>query len=70
MSDRSGKVLKPARMTVWFNGIKVQDDYPLEGPTSHTKRSYYAKHPDKLPLELQDHASTVRFRNIWIQPLP
>lgn len=68
--DEAGKILKPARITAWLNGVKVQDDYPLSGPTNYSTRKAYEKHPDKLPLELQDHASTARYRNIWIQPLP
>jgi len=68
--DAAGKVIKPARITAWLNGVKVQDNYELSGPTSYRKRADYAKHPEKLPLELQDHTSLVRYRNIWIEPLP
>jgi 2-keto-4-pentenoate hydratase/2-oxohepta-3-ene-1,7-dioic acid hydratase in catechol pathway len=66
----TGAVTTPARMTVIHNGIVVQDNYSLLGPTSHTRRDPYERHADKLPISLQDHGNPVRFRNIWIRPLP
>ena len=66
--DASGGLLSPARMTVFHNGILVQDDVPLTGPTAHKARPPYAVHPEKQPLSLQDHGHPVRFRNIWIRP--
>ncbi|MEO8200610.1 MAG: DUF1080 domain-containing protein [Gemmatimonadota bacterium] len=67
--DGDGKVTAPARMTVLFNGVLVQDNAVLVGPTSHMERAPYAKHPDRLPLSLQDHGHKVRYRNIWIREL-
>lgn len=67
--DAQGKLLGPARMTVLFNGILVQDAVELVGPTSHQERKPYAAHPDRLPISLQDHGHAVRFRNIWIRSL-
>ncbi|MGD9523812.1 MAG: DUF1080 domain-containing protein [Gemmatimonadales bacterium] len=64
-----GSVTQPARMTVFHNGVLVQDHVTLLGPTSHMVRTPYARHPDRLPLGLQDHGTPVRFRNIWIRPL-
>lgn len=62
-------VTAPARMTVLHNGVLIQDNVALTGPTSHAKREPYAVHADRLSLGLQDHGSPVRFRNIWIRPL-
>lgn len=64
-----GKVLTPARLTVFLNGILVQDNEELTGPTAHKARPPYKAHADKLPIALQDHSHPVRFRNIWIREL-
>lgn len=68
--DDAGTLLRPARVTVFHNGVLVQDNVTLVGPTSHKKRSAYKAHPDKLPLRLQDHSDPVRYRNIWVRELP
>jgi 3-keto-disaccharide hydrolase len=67
--DGSGKLVSPARLTVLHNGVLVQDNRELSGPTAHKARPPYEAHPDKLPLSLQDHGNPVRFRNIWIREL-
>lgn len=67
--DAQGKVLRPARVTVLHNGVLVQDNVALTGPTAHGERPPYKKTPEKLPLALQDHHNPVRFRNIWIREL-
>jgi hypothetical protein len=63
------KLLRPARVTVLHNGVLVQDNVELTGPTAHGERPLYKPGPDKLPLQLQDHGSPVRYRNIWIREL-
>jgi len=68
--DTAGKVLSPARVTVFHNGVLVQDNVALSGPTAHMRRPPYRAHPDKLPLMLQDHGNPVRYREIWIRELP
>jgi hypothetical protein len=67
--DADGKLLRPARVTVFHNGVFVQDNVELSGPTAHGQRPPYKAQPDKLPLALQDHGNPVRFRNIWIREL-
>ncbi|MCK4760367.1 MAG: DUF1080 domain-containing protein [Candidatus Aminicenantes bacterium] len=64
-----GSLIYPARMTVFHNGILVQNNVELMGPTAWKKRVLYQAHANKLPLSLQDHGSPVRFRNIWIREL-
>ncbi len=64
--DAEGKLIRPARMSVEVNGVKVQDKAELTGPTVWRKRPPYAAHPARLPLALQNHGDIVRFRNIWL----
>jgi hypothetical protein len=65
--DGSGKLVHPAHVTVLHNGVLVQDNVEIQGPTSSGKP--YDPHPEKLPLALQDHNHPVRFRNIWVREL-
>jgi hypothetical protein len=67
--DDQGKLLAPARMTILYNGLLVQHDVALTGPTGWLKRRPYSAHPDKLPISLQDHGNPVLFRNIWVREL-
>jgi hypothetical protein len=67
--DAAGKVAQPARMTVLHNGVLVQDNAVLSGPTAFQRRPPYEKHADRLPISLQDHEMKVRFRNIWVRDL-
>jgi hypothetical protein len=67
--DEDGKVLAPARMTVFHNGILVHDSAALTGPTAHKARPPYKMHADRLPISLQDHDHPVRYRNIWLRNL-
>jgi hypothetical protein len=68
--DGAGKATGPARATVLHNGILVQDDMALLGPTTNGMRAPYTAHADKLPIKLQDHGHPVRYRNIWVRELP
>ena len=67
--DAAGKVTSPARLTVLHNGVLVQDNVVLSGPTADKARPPYERHADRLPISLQDHGTKVRFRNIWIRDL-
>jgi Domain of Unknown Function (DUF1080) len=67
--DTAGKLLRPAHVTVFHNGILVQDNVELTGPTANGKRPPYKPGPEKSPLSLQDHGKPVRYRNIWIREL-
>lgn len=67
--DNDGDVVTPARMTVYHNGVLVQDNVELTGPTAWKDRPPYQAHDTQLPLRLQDHDHSVRFRNIWVREL-
>jgi hypothetical protein len=63
-----GSLATPAKVSAWLNGIQVQNNFELPGPTEHQKRLPYAAHDTKLPLMLQNHGQIVRYRNIWLLP--
>ena len=67
---KNGQAVDPGYVTVFMNGVLVQDHTPIEGPGGHLGRSRPRPFPDKGPLSLQDHGNPVRFRNIWYRPLP
>lgn len=67
--DPEGKLVSPVRLTVFQNGVLVQNNVALVGPTSWLERAPYQTHPEKQPLSLQDHGNPVRFRNIWVREL-
>jgi N-acetylglucosamine malate deacetylase 1 len=68
--DRVGKLVEPARLTVVHNGILVQNNEEILGPTRWLRWDRYEQHEDRAPIKLQDHGHTVRFRNIWLVNLP
>jgi hypothetical protein len=63
-------VERPARMTVFWNGVLVQDNFELVGQTVFGRKATYSPHADKLPISLQDHSHPVRYRNVWVRELP
>ena len=65
-----GQLLDPARMTVLHNGVLVQNNETLLGPTMWLATSRYEAHGDAGPIRLQDHDTPVRFRNIWVRRMP
>jgi hypothetical protein len=67
---KDGKEIDPGYLTVFVNGVLVQDHTPLEGGGGHKARSKAHAFPDKGPLKLQDHGNPVRYRNVWYRPLP
>jgi hypothetical protein len=64
-----GKVTKPAIVTVFHNGVLVQNHFELIGGTYFDKPAAYTKHPERLPINLQFHGNETRFRNIWIREI-
>ncbi len=67
---RDGKLVDAGYITVFCNGVLMQDHTPIEGPGGHMRRFPMRPFPDAGPLTLQDHGNPVRFRNIWYRPLP
>lgn len=63
------KLLSPARVTVFHNGVLVQYDEEIHGETGHRIIPEYKQKTSKGPLGLGGHGCPVRFRNIWVRPL-
>jgi hypothetical protein len=69
--DPSGDLRSPARVTVFFNGVLVQNDVALRGETVFVGEPSYHAYSD-APILLQAHGDPsppVSFRNIWLREL-
>jgi hypothetical protein len=67
-----GTVNTPARVTVIFNGIVVQNNVELAGPTQYIGPAAYRQAHGASPIKLQSHGDKSEpnsFRNIWIREL-
>lgn len=63
------KLVAPARVTLFHNGVLVQSNEEIHGETGHRIVPQYTQKISKGPLALGGHDCPVRFRNIWIRPL-
>ncbi|WP_162051919.1 3-keto-disaccharide hydrolase [Pontibacter pamirensis] len=63
-----GTLFTPARVTVLHNGILVQNNTEVKGPTEYIGLPEYKAH-GKAPISLQDHGNPVQYRNVWIREL-
>jgi hypothetical protein len=69
--NEDGSVQSPARVTVLHNGVLVQNNTVLKGPTLYIGTPSYKKH-GAAPIKLQAHgdkSEPLSFRNIWVRPL-
>ncbi len=67
-----GSLESPASVTVFMNGVLVQNHTVLQGPTQYIGKAAYRKAHGPAPIKLQDHgdpSEPISFRNIWIRPL-
>ena len=67
---KTNEVVRPATITIFHNGVLVQDHWAIKGVTWHKKQSAYRYHADKMPIQLQDHGNPIRYRNIWVREIP
>jgi len=69
--DADGSLKSPAYVTVFFNGVLVQNHFQLQGETLYIGKPFYRKH-DAAPIKLQAHgdpSQPISFRNIWVREL-
>ncbi|MDR0794093.1 MAG: DUF1080 domain-containing protein [Chitinophagaceae bacterium] len=67
-----GTLESPARVTALFNGVLVQNNFELKGPTQYIGKPAYRKAHGDSPIKLQAHgdkSKPISFRNIWVRPL-
>ena len=64
-----GKKTEPARVTVFWNDQKVQDDTRIPGPTRLGQTERGGNGVLTGPILLQDHGNPVQYRNIWLERL-
>jgi hypothetical protein len=66
-----GSLKTPAYVTVFFNGVLVQNHFELTGETRYIGKPFYKKF-DSAPIKLQAHGDRNEpdsFRNIWVREL-
>jgi hypothetical protein len=66
-----GAMKTPAKVTVLFNGVLVENGAELLGPTLYIGKPVYQKH-GPAPIKLQAHgdrSEPISFRNIWVREL-
>lgn len=69
--NNDGSLKHPARVTVFLNGVLVQNDVELQGATVYVGKPHYKAHGPS-PIKLQDHgdpSEPISFRNIWVRGL-
>ncbi len=64
-----GKLTRPAFVTVFANGILLHHRKEITGRMSHRVVGTYEPHGTEEPLGLQNHDTSVRYRNIWVRRL-
>jgi hypothetical protein len=62
------KLVKPGYVTVFHNGVLVQDHAEIWGETLNRQVGKYSPIGD-MPLLLQNHNNPDRYRNIWVRRL-
>ena len=64
-----GKLVKPAYVTIFHNGVLLHHRQEVLAPTGHRVRSEYVPHEAEGPILLQMHRNPVRYRNVGVRRL-
>lgn len=65
-----GKIETPAKLTLMHNGVFLHNRREYYGPTGGGVVPQYRTLTPAAPIRLQNHGNPVRYRNIWVRPLP
>ncbi len=64
--DTTGNIVSRPALTVFLNGVLVQNHVEVLGPTVAAP---ILKEQSEGPIFLQDHGNPVMYRNIWVREL-
>ena len=64
----AGKLVQPARVTLFHNGVLAQLNQEIYGETGHRILPEYKRKLTQGPISFNGHGCPVRFRNIWARP--
>jgi hypothetical protein len=70
--NEDGSLKTPAYVTVFWNGVIVDNHFELKGQTLYIGKPFYKAY-DTAPIKLQAHgdkSEPISFRNIWVRNLP
>ncbi len=67
--DQQGKRLKKGSLTVFHNGVLVQNNVEIQGTTVYRGQPQLRDVKTPKRLYLQDHGNPVSYRNIWLRKL-
>ena len=70
--NADGSLKSPAYVTVFFNGVLVQNHFELKGQTLYRGKPFYKAY-ETAPIKLQAHgdkSEPISFRNIWVRDIP
>ena len=69
--NADGSLKNPAYVTVFFNGVLVQNHFELKGETLYIGKPFYKSY-SSAAIKLQAHgdkSEPISFRNIWVREL-
>lgn len=69
--NEDGSLKTPAYVTVFFNGVLVQNHFQLKGQTLYIGKPFYKAY-DRAPIKLQAHgdkSEPISYRNIWVREI-
>lgn len=67
--DQQGNRLKKGSLTVFHNGVLVQNNVEIQGTTQYIGPPQLRNTKTPKRLYLQDHGNPVSYRNIWLRKL-